>query len=171
MVKKALNKLGDFYFKIPILCDFVLILILWVLSLYVSCPLIKVLDKEALLNYLSNLVATSVTLAGFIIAALTILVTVKSSLKARGFEDAENALEYIFSTKHYECIIKVFIRSIIELVLILIALYVVWLVSENIQENNLYRILIFSTFGVLTSLLRSLFVLFKVLSLETLKPV
>lgn len=178
MIKKALNKAGDFYFKKPILWDAIVVVLLWVISLNISyllsnlnLPLIKVLDKGTLLNYLSNLVETNVTLAGFIIAALTILVTVKSSLKARGYEDAENALEYIFSTKHYASIIKVFVKSISELVLILIILYVVWLVSENINEKNIYRVLIFSTFGLLTSLLRSLFVLFNVLSLENINRV
>src|SRR5882724_7630666 len=117
MVNIKRYKIIDFYLGKPLICDVIIIILLWIVS-YQLPPflinLIKIPEKQIELNYISSLISISVTLAGFIIAALTILITVKSSLKARGYEDAENALEYIFSTKHYKSIIQVFINSIIE---------------------------------------------------------
>ena len=174
-LKDIIPNLLDVYFRRPVFCDAIFITIFWIISLYfslllkkINVPLIIAFDKPSSLSYLSNLVSTDITLAGFIVAALTILITVKSSVTAKGYRDANNAMEYLFSTKNYTYIVDVFIKSIIELFIIFIALYVGWLFSGNLNEKLIYRILIFSTFGIIISTGRVLYALFAVLRLENL---
>lgn len=168
----------DFYFSNPILCDFILITILGIFGLFVypyliqfGFPIIKIFSREVALNYMSYLTSATVTLIGFIIAALTILITVKSSLKARGFEDAKNAMEYLFSTDTYHHIVEIFIKSIVELFILFVVLYISWLVEGNLVDKCFYFILSLSTFGVFTAVFRVLYTLFSVLKLEKLPRV
>lgn len=132
-------------------------------------PAIKHLKKTDELTYIAYLSSSGVTLAGFIIAALTIVISVKSSLKSKGFEESENAMHYILSTHHYKKIVKTFIDSIIELISVFIFLYITWLFSENISEKNIFKAISISTFGIIAPTFRSVLVLFTVLNLEHLK--
>ena len=176
MKKVKSYPLIDFFLDSPLLFDSIMLPLLWVLSLYIpdllmklNLPAIKVFDKNTALTYMAYITSANVTLTGFIIAALTILITVKSSLKARGFTDAANAMEYIFSTDHYFNIVTVFVKSIVELFALFILLYGVWLLSGNISDKCFYRILILATIGIITAVFRVLFTLFSVLNLERLK--
>lgn len=172
-----MKKTIDRYFNKPIITDISCAVIVVLLeSLLISplftkfnLPYIHVLEKEESTNYLSNLISTSISLTGFIIAALTIMVTVKSSLKARGYEDSPNALEYLFTTRHYKSIIKTFKDSIIELLIASIALYITWLVFKNLNSLTIQRILFSTTLCCTMALLRSIYILFTVLGLEFLK--
>ena len=127
------------------------------------------LDKAQQLNVLSNLIGTTVSLAGFILAALTIIVTFKSNLKVKGFEDSNNALEYFFSTNNYKNIVEVFKKSITELVIIFIVLYLIWLSSTNLSCNVLGNFLLGSVIGTITSIVRALYVLFNILNFQFLE--
>lgn len=166
----------DFYFHNPFLSDIIVI----VLSLLMNglcvivfsklhIPLIEEIDKTSAITFIATLCSISVTLAGFIIAALTILITVKSSLTARGFEDATNALEYVLSTKHYKNIIQVFINSIVELVALFVLLVSFWLILKSVNSNVIAKTLFALTYGIIAAIFRSLYILFSVLRLENLK--
>lgn len=165
----------DFYFAKPVLFDLIAVAIMASFNYFITpllanigVPLVGIFDKNTSLNYLSNITSANATLGGFIIAALTILITVKSSLKARGFLDAENAMEYLFSTENYQNIVQVFIKAIAELFIILVILYLTWFLSGNLSEKLLFLIIVYSTYGIFSSVFRVLFTLFSVLRLENL---
>ena len=166
---KLIDKILDRYFAHPILLDGMLSTAVWVVSKNFAWFKFKFADKAAQQNVLSNLISTDVSLAGFILAALTIIVTFKSNLRAKNIEEADNAQELIFSSKHYDSIVKVFRKSIIELVLCFILLYTMWLCSENLSIAAIHRV---NTLGVLITSLtigRSLFILFMILDLSKYK--
>lgn len=179
MNKKTLKeKLLDFYFAIPIFCDGLLIVFILLIEYLgkiamIRCglPLIDILDSAREMSYLSSIVSTIVALAGFMVAALTILITVKASLKARGFSDSENALVYIFTTDRYHEIVGVFMHSIKELIILLICCYIVWISAANINGLIISKFLFCVTFAIATSLIRSIYILFSVLKLENKKRV
>lgn len=166
----------DKYLAKPIRYDLSIVALFLIIEYAVSIlwhnmgwPMIHILDRDKALDYIDNLIAGTVSLAGFMIAALTILITVKASLKVRGIEDAENALEIILSSNHYQNIIAIFKHTIIELVLIFISLYVVWIYSENVSNLILFKSILSCVFLMIVSMSRSLYILFGVLDLENFK--
>jgi len=154
------------YLRWPIISDAALstVISLLLLNWIFECP--RDSDKSNFLNVISSLISTCVSLAGFILAALTIIITFKSNLKAKGIAEADDALELILSSKHYESIVTVFKGAIIEFILITVLLYFVSTTSSDITA---YMLLLFTVNGIIiTSLtiLRSLVILFSILKLE-----
>ncbi len=166
------DKIMDGYYHRPILIDCLIVIaafcvkILLQKTLHINFSFVKIMSKGYELNYVSNIIATSVSLAGFMVAALTIMVTVKSSLQARGFGDSKNALEYLFSTKHYNNIIRVFRQTIVELIMVFSALYCIWLFSANVETAFIFECLLASIFWISAAIIRSLYLLFAILNLE-----
>lgn len=119
---KLKAKIFDFYFKMPVVIDIMITASIWYISKYKPIFTVKLTDKTNQLNILSNLIGTNVSLAGFILAALTIIVTFKSNLKAKGIEDSDNALELILSSKQYDKIVSVFKNALLEFVMCFIVL-------------------------------------------------
>ena len=166
------NKLDDVidgYFASPVFFDLAIIAVTILINRLFPIIPFMLLDKAQQLNVLSNLIGTTVSLAGFILAALTIIVTFKSNLKVKGFEDSNNALEYFFSTNNYKNIVEVFKKSITELVIIFIVLYLIWLSSTNLSCNVLGNFLLGSVIGTITSIVRALYVLFNILNFQFLE--
>lgn len=163
---KLKAKILDFYFKMPVVIDIIITVAIWCISKYKPLFTIKLSDKTNQLNVLSNLIGTNVSLAGFILAALTIIVTFKSSLKAKGIEDSDNALELILSSKHYEKIVVVFKNALLEFVLCFITLYFFWTISDNLSIATIYRVDITGIVLTALTIIRSLFILFVILKLE-----
>jgi glycerol uptake facilitator-like aquaporin len=117
---------------------------------------------------LQELISTSVSLAGFILAALTIIVTFKSNLKAKSIENSDNALDLIFSTGHYDNIVRVFKSSIIELVFCFVALFIVWASTDNLDVIIINKVNVCAILLTSFAIVRSLMVLFMILSLDGL---
>jgi len=163
---KAFDKTIDTYFSYPILFDIVLAAIVWICSANFSIIDFKLVDKTNQINILPYIISADVSLAGFILAALTIIVTFKSNLKAKGIEDADNALEMIFSSKHYESIIKVFKKSLVEFVLCFTVLFFVWASTDNFNIKTINKIIVTGILLTSFAIIRSLYVLFVVLDLD-----
>src|SRR5258706_11694719 len=98
---KGFRKLVDLYLANTLTFDFMMVTIAWLTSKYFDVIPFELVDKNNQINVLGNLISTDIALAGFLLASLTIIVTFKSNLKAKGIEESENALELIFSSKHY----------------------------------------------------------------------
>ena len=125
-----INKLLDLYFRIPLLLDFILVALVWTMNTYLSFIAVSV-RYVTMDNIYSSLIDTSISLAGFILAALTIIVTFKSNLKAKGINEAQNALELILASSNYKGIVRTFRGSILELALLAITLYCIWLLNDS----------------------------------------
>lgn len=113
---KLFDKIIDKYFAYPLLIDLVVVIVVWICSKYFYLFDFQLINKENQVNILSNLIETNVSLAGFILAVLTIIVSFKANLKAKGLKDADNALELIFSSKHYYKIVSVFKMALLEFI-------------------------------------------------------
>jgi len=164
-LKKTKTTLIDCYLAHPITIDLVLIILLWVTNRFLTILQLD-LDRKNQIDVLSNIVNSDVALAGFILAALTIIVTFKSNLKAKGIEDAENALELIFSSKHYDSIVDVFKKALIEFIGCFIVLFGSWLYSDCLHTNTINRINISGLFITAAAIVRSIYVLIMILNLS-----
>jgi inner membrane protein involved in colicin E2 resistance len=105
-------------------------------------------------------------LAGFILAALTIIVSFRSNIACKKAEDANTPLELIFSTDNYHKIINVFKSAIIELTIAFLALYIVWVISENLKPEHILQANVYGGLLIFLSLSRTLFILFLVLKMD-----
>jgi hypothetical protein len=169
MKNKKINLLIDIYLNYAISIDFIIVCFIFITNKYFPVFPFRFIDKEQVLGYQSSLIGTAVSLAGFILAALTIIVTFKSSIKAKGYDDADDALEFFFSTDHYRSIVNVFKKSIAELVIIFLSLYFSWLTTENLSISTLNNIVISATLTMTLSVGRALLILYDILSLQFLK--
>lgn len=157
----------DGYYKRPLIFDFIVLIAIWFLSNWFTIIRFKNSDQANSLSLISSLIGTMISLAGFILAALTIIVTFKSSLLAKGVDDANNALELIFSSRHYKSIVKVFKDSIIEFLIYSLLAYCIWQSYANFSVLILNRIVMSLIISISLNICRSLFMLFSILSLGT----
>jgi glycerol uptake facilitator-like aquaporin len=167
ILENIINK----YLAYPIVIDSGLSCGIWFTSKYLEIFTFVLTDKSNQLSILPNIISADVSLAGFILAALTIIVTFRSNIQSKGMNDATNALELIFSSKHYLKIVQVFKKSIIELVICFIFLFCTWISTDNFSIGTIYRINIIGITISTLAISRSLFILFIVLELEKHKRI
>lgn len=160
-----MNKFFDFYYRFPLLIDLLICAIVWIVNSQ-FCVFEIAISSETLKSILSSIIDTSVSLAGFILAALTIIVSFKSNLKAKSVNEANSAFELIFSSKHYYGIVSAFKNSIMELTILFFLLYSLWLITDSVDSNVLFKSIVLGVIVLSTSVLRSLALLFSILSLE-----
>lgn len=156
----------DKYLAFPIYIDIIIVSSLWIGSKKINLTHFVLVDKSNQINILSNIIGTDVSLAGFILAALTIIVTFKSNLKAKGIKESNTPLEMILTSKHYIGIVNVFKQAIIEFTLCFIFLFLIWTVSDNLTIRTINRAVVTGIIITSASILRSLFVLFTILKLD-----
>lgn len=94
-----MEKSIDFYLDHPLIVDFIIIILLVLGQQFCPLRILFKFDVIAQTAILSNLIGTSVSLAGFILAALTIIVSFKSNIACKKPENAKNPLELIFSDR------------------------------------------------------------------------
>jgi glycerol uptake facilitator-like aquaporin len=163
-----MNRLLDYYLAYPKFWDCVAIVLItgllhWKANLF---PL-DVSDLSSLQN---GLIGTAVSLAGFIIAALTIIVTFRANIAVKKMDDSANGMELLFNSKNYSRIVNVFKGAILELVLGFVAVYLSILAEKALTPRHSILIAIALLVGITLSTLRCLFVLYNVLDLEGSSP-
>ena len=114
----------------------------------------------------SSLASTAVSLAGFIIGALTIIVTFKANIRAKKMEDSVNGMELLFNSTNYGRIVNVFQFAILELVGAFAVMHAAMFVSALLTPRHNLLLAIAALLVILLSLGRCLFVLFNVLAVE-----
>lgn len=168
-MKKIKSFIFDFYFKIPIIIDFFVGLFVYFVANSFQLIQFKNLESSDALDYTSNLIGTCISLAGFLLASLTIIVTFKANLKSKGIEDSNTALELLFNTDNYLLVVNFFKKAIIELIINVTILYFIWLCINNFSIIKICIVLLALTIITIMTIWRSLFVLFKVLHSDTVK--
>lgn len=160
------NNLIDKYFDYPIFFDVLLVTVIWFLSANLSIFNIVLTNKTNQINIIPNIINADFSFAGFILAALTIIVTFRSNIQTKNLNEASNALELIFSTNNYYKIVKVFQLSLVELVLCYIFLFCSSLLVDIFDTWEINRINITGIVITTLSIGRSLYILFIVIELD-----
>lgn len=163
---KVIAYIIDKYFAIPIIIDTVVVSIIWLLSMSHPILIFNSLERINQINILPNIISTDVSLAGFILAALTIIITFRSNLQAKGMEKATNALELILSSPHYLSIITVFKKSLIEFCICFICLFLFLASVDSFSTITIYRTNITGIIITGLAILRSLYILFTIMGLS-----
>ncbi|MFC4232160.1 hypothetical protein ACFOW1_09675 [Parasediminibacterium paludis] len=181
------DKLIELYLKSPILVDSFVSIIFFAVSRYKPLFIIKNIDKVNQLNIVSTLIGTCVSLAGFILAALTIIVTFKANIDSKRIEtrcssdnneqlkvnnNFQSALHLLFSSqRYYNGIVEVFKGALKEFVLVFVVLYLSWVNSDSIKAGTFYGLTQVAVLAVALTITRSLGILFLILKAEDTKRV
>ena len=160
------RELVDSYLQYALFIDIAVIGILWLLNSKVHLITFEIKSKIEHLSLVENIIGASISLAGFILASLTIIVAIRSNILSKKPENSETPLELFFSTGTYRAIVKVFKIAIIELVFCFIISYILTLSSANLENDFLFKCLISLIYLVSVSTLRSLFVLFLLIDVD-----
>lgn len=164
-----IRNLIDNYLNYAFIIDLIMITILWTLNSNLSWVEMKYLNKEKYIDIISNVIGASVSLAGFILASLTIIVAIRSNIANKNPEHAKTPLELFFSIGTFKTIVKVFKISIVELTICFIISYIAWIISGNISIEIIHKTIISLIYLMSLSTIRSLFVLFLLIDIEN-KP-
>ncbi|MEO8588550.1 MAG: hypothetical protein ABI432_04210 [Flavobacteriales bacterium] len=171
-----MSKLLDGYYKRPLLWDLLLaalacVLIQWVVR--PRCGFLTFPQCDTVLDLLSDLSSTSISLAGFVLAALTIVVTFRDNMhhKEATLDEEKkqelSALELLFLTKHYYGIVKVFSWSTLILVAIYIIAAVLKLAHGEFGDVPLFYGAVYLMIVLSLTILRCLYVLFRIVRLQS----
>lgn len=161
-MKKAKLVILDAYLFLPITIDFIIAAIVWYVGKNHPIFSIEIPKQETLGNIMSNLIGIDISLAGFILTALTIIVSLKSNLLSKS-EELLSPMESLFSGTHYDEIVSTFKKAIIELSICGGLLYVVWLFDGNDKIDFWFRCVISAIICTSLVVFRSLYVLFEIL--------
>jgi hypothetical protein len=165
-MKMNREKILDFYLNNSYFIDIVIVVGLWLINTYCTLVNIKTSAKSDLTSQISSIISTAISLAGFILAALTIIASLRANIINKTPESAKNPLELFFSKTNYSQLTTVFKESIIELVIVTIGLYIIWLLSDVFACGFLFKAIICGLAVVFLSVFRTLLALFTIMSLE-----
>lgn len=162
-----IKKIVDGYLIFALLIDVIVVIGFWLINVYAEQSAFILNNQATNINILSTIIGSSIALAGFVLASLTIIVALRSNVKSKIPENAETPLELFFSIGTYRTIVKVFQIAIIELVICFIGSYIVWIGSCNISNNVLFNFIISFVFIISMGTIRSLFVMFLLIAIDT----
>jgi hypothetical protein len=164
-MKKIQIKLSDHYLNNSIFVDITLISILWICNTSFSWFNFKIASKSENIEILGDVVASSISLAGFILASLTVIASIRSNIANRPPEGAKNPLELFFSNENYIKIVQVFKDAIIELIAVFIISFGFWVSKENFENYTIFKLLISCIIIIFLSVARTLMVLFTIIKI------
>lgn len=169
-------KLIDFYLRRPVLYDLVLVIvILLLINILQSYSLLFPFDCKIMKSLNSDLISTSISLAGFVLASLTIIVTFKDSVNSRfnieqiantKKNQKDNGRDLFFQSKHYFPTVKVFFSASLILLLLFFLLSVIKVSAELISPNIYALLIIGGLVIIVTTVLRSLYLLLQIIKLQ-----
>uniref|UniRef100_UPI00404921CD hypothetical protein n=1 Tax=Flavobacterium sp. TaxID=239 RepID=UPI00404921CD len=157
---KNIRNFVDTYLYYALIIDIIAIALLWFANSKLSIFTFSLNNTDDNIEIVSNIIGASVSLAGFILASLTIIVAIRSNIVNKTPEQSQNPLQLFFSIGTFKTIVKVFKIAIIELILCFIASYLIWTVSANLSNFTIFKTIIVLIYLMAMSTIRSLFVLF-----------
>jgi len=171
-MNKKLNSILDFYVSYAFVLDCLIITIVIFLSLKNPLLLVIIPGRNELIQLAGLLLNTQVTFTGFLLAAITIFITIRASAKSKKVNEENgkqviNALDTLFLSKIYFKIMNVFKVATIELLLSILIVIIFQFVSysrSNLYE--LYLVLVAISISTILPFSRCLLILFKSLFLE-----
>lgn len=167
----------DTYIKKPLLYDLLVILMVVVSSFCLNpCGKLNTpLKLENLNTILSNVINTSISLAGFVLASLTIIVTFKDNINHKEVSEkirekqALTGMELIFTSKHYKRIVGVFSWSCFIFLILFFLLTICSIFLDNLNFIAVFNIVVASVLLVTFTIFRCLLILHKIIQIQITK--
>lgn len=166
-----MTKILNIYIKRPLFYDLIICALI-VLSIEYFNVLNLSISVDSAKSTISDIVNTSISLSGFILAALTIIVTFKDNIahkeRTNPPKNSEviGGFELLFSSKHYKRIVGVFSWAAIIYILLFLLFSILKLFLSKIPEEYYLDIVITGILMVALTIFRSLLVLYKIIKLQ-----
>jgi len=157
----------DFYINNALFFDCLIIVVIWMLNSYLAFIDFKIAEKKDNLEIVSDTISASISLAGFILASLTVIASIRSNITNRQQDAIRNPLEMFFSDTNYKRVVQVFKDAILELILVFVLSYSVWISQENIENYTIIKWIISAVILILLSVSRTLIVLFAIIKIDS----
>lgn len=137
-------------------------------------------DKDIIASILSDLISTSISLAGFVLASLTIIVTFKDNIsqkiEANNNQNTSNSnitakssssgIALLFSSKHYGRIVGVFTWAVFIYLGLFLILSFLKLFIGKIPIDYFAYVCIIPIVLITLTIFRSVLVLYKIIKLQ-----
>ena len=171
---KRKMKLLDRYYSMPIIFDSIISISFCVVynSLTLNQNLTLNDDLDLIKSFITDLLNTSISLAGFILASLTIIVTFKENLKTNNCNKSSsdfnnlNGLNLLLQSKHYRTIVKTFSTSVFILISGFVFLATTKFFIKKLPEYLWDYIIIVSVIIIALTTFRCIFLLYKIIALK-----
>lgn len=163
--KKRHREFVDFYIESSIIFDLLLGFGI-VISLSFFNEEYICFGNEKINSILDRINNHSMTLTGFILACLTIIISIKASVKRGKVTDNSSNIEILFNSKHYKVIVSVFYKAMFMYGVIHILSHMMILYNQVIAFDFLTNYVITLSIISYSILLRCFFVLWLVIKHE-----
>ena len=154
------QKVRDHYLNYPISYD--LLLSVMVLSINIFLKKINFIfiqyNENGLKDLLNELVSSSMSLGGFVLAAMAIIASVKEgTAKIKENEIAETGKDFFYNSSAYPMLLKSFVQSCLLYGAIFLYFSVVRSAADNIETTTLFNLVYFGLFVSLLTLFRCVY--------------
>jgi hypothetical protein len=174
-VKNILN----IYIKYPLLWDIIIAVVICFLYNFLlsKIDLNIAINQDLITSIFSDLIGTSISLAGFVLASLTIIVTFKDNISQKNNANSSNSSEDIisknqsgiallFSSKHYSRIVGVFTWAVFIYLFLFLILSFLKLFIGKIDDKFYVYLCIVPIVLITLTIFRSVLVLYKIIKLQ-----
>lgn len=169
-----MKKLLDKYIKSPLLYDLIIVCVfIFVKHILSNKNIISInIPLETLKSVVSDIISTTISLAGFILASLTIIVTFKDNINHKEIYNKIEAkidltgMELLFTSKHYKRIVGVFSWACIIFLSIFFLISIVKLFLDKIVVDFILDIIILSFITLSATIFRCLLILHKIIKIQ-----
>ncbi|QKG57023.1 hypothetical protein GKZ68_10520 [Hymenobacter sp. BRD128] len=159
-----MNRILDSYLRHSLKCDIAIsIVIVGVLHFWAGRLPLSSFERGSVI---SSLAGTAVSLAGFILAALTIIVTFRANVASKGIMESMSGMEIIFNGPAYRDIVGVFKGAIIGLVICTLVLYLGMIFGANLPLRWISLLSVVGLIEIILSITRCLYILFRVVEID-----
>lgn len=169
----------NIYIKRPLLWDIIIAALICFLYNFLlkKIPLNISINQDLITSIFSDLIGTSISLAGFVLASLTIIVTFKDNITQKANANLSNVdesnddnnpsgIELLFSSKHYGRIVGVFTWAVFIYLLLFLILSFFKLFVGKIEESFYVYLCIVPIVLITLTIFRSVLVLYRIIKLQ-----
>ncbi len=166
-----MNRLLDNYIKRPLLYDviFTVIVCTTVYFLMQEKHICITFSHNNLLNVVTELISSTISIAGFIVAILTIILTFKDAIRLRDDRNShsQNGIEILFDSRHYEQIVMVFLWASGIMLLLFLLFCILSLIWKSLNTILFVTLILFGVLLIAFTVARCMLVLYSIIKLQT----
>lgn len=170
-MKKIKNKIGDFYFNCPILIDSSITLaIIFCIHILRYHNTISIQIDDSIKEIAMNIGLACVTIAGFILTILTIMVTFKNSRDEKNTLEPQNIstdkTTLFYNSPLYFKSVAIMRKSVLVLIFVFITLFCLRIFQMSFTLKELWYSVIIGASLTIFTFIRCLFLLKLIIKLQ-----